>query len=330
MAIGLDKTGSSCRVDFYFPKLAEVADENAKASEGDSFRVTADSYYEAWKTYEADSENSLDYNHLKVLVLGMDFLEDEKMLGDFLKFSMSQETFARNTLVFVASPDASEVLALNDGLDTPIGTFLEEMAANSNDYKTSAFPTLGDLYNEYYNRDELLFLPVLNDNGGVPVISEYYLLKDFKPAGTLEQQISLEGMLVQNKLKEFSIKPNNDDVIKLTSPRCSYEITEADGNPLVTVTVKSEAVLMNRNYESSEERSRMQQEVNELLGQMLLETLQGVQREGGTDLTESYGKLGGYDRELYMDYADKKEIYDRRVNYVVKTDITLVDINGMQ
>ena len=66
LAIGIDKAGKGCMVDFYFPSLKEVADENAKLSETESFRVAADSYYEAWKTYEADSDSSLDYNHLKV------------------------------------------------------------------------------------------------------------------------------------------------------------------------------------------------------------------------------------------------------------------------
>ena len=124
LAIGIDETGSGCSVAFYFPQLSEIADEKAKSDEGESFRVVADSYYEAWQTYEADSENSLDYNHLKVLVFGMDFLENENALEQFLEFAVSQENFARNTLVFVASPDASDILSLNGGLNEPVGTFL--------------------------------------------------------------------------------------------------------------------------------------------------------------------------------------------------------------
>ena len=122
LAIGIDEAGSGCSVAFYFPQLSEIADEKAKSDEGESFRVVADSYYEAWQTYEADSENSLDYNHLKVLVFGMDFLENENALEQFLEFAVSQENFARNTLVFVASPDASDILSLNGGLHEPVAT----------------------------------------------------------------------------------------------------------------------------------------------------------------------------------------------------------------
>lgn len=325
LAIGLDKAGSGCRVDFYFPQLSEVADENAKSKNEDAFRVTADSYYEAWQTYEADSENSLDYNHLKVLVLGMDFLEDEDALADFLEFAISQENFSRNTLVFAANPNASKILALNDGLDKPIGTFLEEMAANSTLYKARTMPTLGDLYNENYNRNTIIFLPILDNNGGMPVISEYCVLRNFRPVGTLSMQEALEGLLIQNKLKEFSMKLDEGKILKLNAPECSYEITEKRGKPQVSLAVKSEAVWMNGKYADTEERETMQQEANKKITEMLQETLYGARDEKGVDLTGSYEKLGGYDRELYQSYVDKKDQYDAILEYTVKTDITLVD-----
>lgn len=325
LAIGLDKAGTGCRVDFYFPKLSEVADENAKKSENESFRVVSDSYYEAWRTYEADSENTLDYNHLKVLVFGMDFLEDERQLENFLKFSMSQENFSRNTLVFVASPDASQILSLNEGLDTPIGTYLEQMEANSNLYKAHTLPTLGDLYNEYYNRDKIIFLPVLSDDGGIPVIDEYYILHDFKAEGTVEQQIASEGLLLQNKLKEFSMKLDAQDILKLEKPYCTYEISEEEGNPLITVKIKSQAFLMNRSYKSTRERKKMQQQANQKLQEMMKETLLGLQEERELDITNSYEKLGGYDRRYFKEYVDKKPVFEKKVQYEVKTDITLVE-----
>ena len=53
----------------------------------------------------------------------------------------------------MASPDASDILSLNGGLNEPVGTFLEDMVTGSTVYKTHAMPTLGDLYNEYYNRN---------------------------------------------------------------------------------------------------------------------------------------------------------------------------------
>lgn len=325
LAIGIDQAGSGCRVDFYFPQLSEVADEKAKSNEGESFRVTADSYYEAWQTYEADSENSLDYNHLKVLVFGMDFLEDENALCTFLEFAVSQENFARNTLVFAASPDASEVLSLNGGLNEPVGTFLEDMVTGSTVYQTRSMPTLGDLYNEYYNHNSVLFLPVLSENGGIPAISEFYVFRDFKPVGTLDMQDALIGLLAENKLKSFSMKLSGGEIIKLNTPKCSYEIGQRRGKPQLTLTVKSEAMLMSGRCEDAVQQTRMQDEVNEELAGILTETLGGVRDEKGVDLSESYLKLGGADRELYHLYADDKTHYDAALDYEVKTNITLVD-----
>ena len=326
LAIGIDKAGNGCMVDFYFPKLKEVADENAKASETQFFRVTADSYYEAWKTYEADSENSLDYNHLKVLVFGMDFFEDERMLSEFLEFAMNQENFARNTLVFVASGRAGEVLALNEGLDLPVGTFLEEMMTNSDIYKEKKLITLGDLYNEYYNQSQVMLIPVLSDNGGIPAISEYYLLRNFKPIGTMAQSVSAIGMLLNNAWNQFSLTLENGEMISLDHPVCEFKITQDENLPLVTIKLKCEAKLLNRRFTTEKERMWLQGAVNKEMQEMILDTLEGIQKDSKTDLTGSYERLGGYNRELYQKYVDKKEIYDANVDYAVESEITLVDV----
>mgnify|MGYP004568738149 FL=1 len=325
LAIGIDETGSGCSVAFYFPQLSEIADEKAKSDEGESFRVVADSYYEAWQTYEADSENSLDYNHLKVLVFGMDFLENENALEQFLEFAVSQENFARNTLVFVASPDASDILSLNGGLNEPVGTFLEDMVTGSTVYKTHAMPTLGDLYNEYYNRNSVLFLPVLSENGGIPAILEFYVFRDFKPVGTLDMQDALVGLLAENKLRSFSVKLSGGEIIKLDAPDCSYEITTYRGKPQLILTVKSEVALMNGMCADSEKREELEAQTNRKLTEVLKETLCAAQDEKGVDLADSFRKLGGSNRSLYDRYAGDKTHYDAVINYEVKSEVTLVD-----
>ena len=326
LAIGIDKAGKGCVVDFYFPSLKEVADENAKPFETESFRVVADSYYEAWKTYEADSDSSLDYNHLKVLVFGMDFFEDERCLKEFLEFSINQENFARNTLVFVASDRAGEILALNGGLDMPIGTFLEKVMTNSEVYKEKKLITLGDLYNEYYNQSEVLLIPVLSDNGGIPAITEYYLLRNFKPVGTMDQATGAIGMLLNNAWNEFSVVLEHGEMIRIDHPSCEFEITKEDNLPLVTVKISGEARLLNRSFSGEKERIKLEKAVNKEMEQLLLDTLNGVQEDSKTDLTGSYEKLGGYNRLLYQSYVDKKEIYDACVDYSVEAAITLVEI----
>lgn len=325
LAIGIDKAGKGCMVDFYFPSLKEVADENAKLSETESFRVAADSYYEAWKTYEADSDSSLDYNHLKVLVFGIDFFEDERCLKEFLEFSINQENFARNTLVFVASDRAGEILALNGKLDVPVGTFLERVMTNSEVYKEKKLITLGDLYNAYYNKSEVLLLPVLSDNGGIPAITEYYLRKDFKTVGTMDQATGAIGMLLDNAWKEFSVTLEHGEMIRIDHPVCEFEITKEDNLPLVTVKLKGEARILNRNFRDEKEWINLEKAVNKEMTQLLLDTLNGVQEDSKTDLTGSYEKLGGYNRSLYRSYVDKKEIYDACVDYSVESMITLVD-----
>lgn len=121
------------------------------------------------------------------------------------------------------------------------------------------------------------------------------------------------------------MKLSGGEIIKLNSPKCSYEIGQRRGKPQLTLTVKSEAMLMSGRCEDAVQQTRMQDEVNEELAGILTETLGGVRDEKGVDLSESYLKLGGADRELYRLYADDKTHYDTALDYEVKTNITLVD-----
>ena len=46
----------------------------------------------------------------------------------------------------------------------------EEMIDTREDYKLKDAVTLGDLYNDISNKEQLLLVPVLSDAGGMPVI----------------------------------------------------------------------------------------------------------------------------------------------------------------
>ena len=166
---------------------------------------------------------------------------------------------------------------------------------------------------------------MLSDNGGIPAITEYYLRKDFKTVGTMDQATGAIGMLLDNAWKEFSVTLEHGEMIRIDHPVCEFEITKEDNLPLVTVKLKGEARILNRNVSDEKERINLEKAVNKEMTQLLLDTLNGVQEDSKTDLTGSYEKLGGYNRSLYRSYVDKKEIYDACVDYSVESMITLVD-----
>ena len=137
---------------------------------------------------------------MKALILSKGFLEDQKALSNFLAICSKEGLIARNTLLFVAK-DASKILALDQILDTEIGSYLEEMIDTREDYKLKDAVTLGDLYNDISNKEQLLLVPVLAEKGGIPVVESYYAVSGGAPKGEIGVNEAVLSYLSQGKLK---------------------------------------------------------------------------------------------------------------------------------
>lgn len=143
-----------------FPTPRRSEDEGTATEEIDTVFAYGNSFLEAWQQYEGRLSRESDYNHLKVLVIGEAFLENDALYQEMLDFFWESETLPRNVYVCVMQ-DTAELLEIQGLLSDDAGTYLEQFLEKNEEGGGYKIVTLGDLMDEQLNRREKLYLPYL-------------------------------------------------------------------------------------------------------------------------------------------------------------------------
>lgn len=135
-----------------FPMLVAIGVEDGSVTYKDAFPKEDD-------TGKLGAKEK-DYNHLKVLVLEEDLLEQQKLYESTLNEIAEKEIFPRNTYVCVMD-DMDELFEMEKEISQDLGTYLEEYL-KSHEAKKDRLLTLGDLLDEQANQLFVLYLPYLD------------------------------------------------------------------------------------------------------------------------------------------------------------------------
>lgn len=295
---------SGFQITMGFQNLSEVADEKAKDAENAPTKTEEMSWYEAFEESDASSPKMMDYNHMKAIILSREILEDRKMLEELLDFVKEQEVFARNTLLFTCENRAADVLELEGKLELPVGTWLEEMAAGNTELKDSAIVTLGSLLNKYENRMENLYLPVVKVEDDTIKMDQYFVISAYENCGIVDRDTYRRAMLVEGKLNQFDMDLKDGEAIRLKGIRTQKAYRQKDGEIELQVNIQAEARLLNGTISEVSYQNELKRKLEEQLGGELQKEADLLLLEMQVDMANSFYSLGGYERELYLQYRD--------------------------
>lgn len=287
-------------------------------SDKESFSVEGEKYEQAQKAYENNTNQVLDYNHLKAIILSMDFLRDPQAMRELLGWLEGEEVVARNTCLFAAKDSGAEILTLKETLEESVGTYLEQMVETQKDYKDQKVVTIGDAMNQWHNRNELLLIPVLENQGGVPAITSYAALDAFSCRGRISVKAAMAAFLCQNQMESMTFETKQGQVFTLENLSVDLQIypkTSTDSEVTVQVNLKGDARLRNTAKSRDQKREQLREQLNKQLKQNLSEMAVTLQEEMGIDLTNSYCGLGGYNRKLYFIFSEDREAYQKALDY---------------
>ena len=332
MVITVDAGNESFDVAMGFQNLAEIADEKAEDEGTEPIGIEQKNWQSAFSEGDEEHPKTMDYNHVKALILSQEILENDRLLGEFLEYMERQEVFARNTLLFTSDGNAADLLKLEGNLELSLGMYLEEMMTNQNEMKSRAVVTLGNLLNEYRNQMENVYIPVLKEQDGRPKIIEYYVLCGGKGAGTIDRESYKLAMLLEGKLNQYKIENGvtsklihyGDAAILLDRISTNYTYEKTEDGVLAKTVVTAEARLQNGRIATSEEQKQLKKEIEK---QLLRQTDTLVKLnlwEKQLDLTNSYYRLGGYRRELYEIYQSDRTAYANDLTLDISYNITPV------
>lgn len=157
-----------------FPRVENSGEQELQINEIQVPVVLNLSFEKSKEEYESHLNKAADYNHLKVLVLEEDLLEQTKAYEEMLDSLSDAEEFPRNTYV-CAVDDIDELFEMNEKLPQELGTYLEEYL-NNHEKKKDRLQTLGDLIDEKENKDMVLYIPYLEVEDSFVEWGGYYAI----------------------------------------------------------------------------------------------------------------------------------------------------------
>lgn len=142
-----------------FPRAENSGGSTGQTTELQVSTVKADTFEKSRAEYEKNLNKQPDYNHLKVLVLGEKFADNQGAYDEMLESLAASEEFPRNTYVCIVE-DTGKLLEIDSNLPQDLGTYLEEYL-DHHEEKKNRMLTLGDLIDEKENKKLMLYAPYL-------------------------------------------------------------------------------------------------------------------------------------------------------------------------
>lgn len=319
-----DEEKGSFQISMGFQNLSEVADEKAKDAGNAPTKTEEMTWYEAFEESDASSPKMMDYNHMKAIILSREILEDQGMLEELLDFVKEQEVFARNTLLFTCEDRAGDVLEMEGKLDLPVGTWLEEMAAGNVELKDPAIVTLGSLLNEYENRMENLYIPVVKVEDDTLKMEQYYVISAYENRGIVSKDTYRRAMLMEGKMNQFDLDLKDGEAIRLKEIRTQKSYQQKDGEIQLQVKLQAEARLLNGTISDVSSQKELKKKLKEQLTDELQYDADLLLLEMQVDMANSFYSLGGYDRELYQKYKGNIGDYRNHLRLDISVNVTPV------
>ncbi len=262
-----------------------------------------------WLDASKEGNRVIDYSHLKVFIIGREFLTDADEMEEFLDLLEKKSDVPRNTYV-VAADSAADVMELSEGIGESVGNYLEELLENVSEVDKRAFPTLGMLYQEQENRTETLFIPYIKEADQKPAVEHYFAWRRGEAAGDVDHAAALLSFFTQNKMESYTLMSDSADV-RLFSPHNTVSFSEGDAREIIVeVRCTGEILYEHEETGKSDLERQIEAYMNETARKMLAQ---------GIDVADSYRKLGGQKREWYVEYRDDPAEYeaDMQITYHV-------------
>lgn len=343
LAVAVTGTEENYQMAFGFEQLKDVADEKSEKENTSVLLAEGKDCMELFLHADGENPGEMDYNHLKALILSRSLLENEEQLGTFLGYLEEENLFSRNTLLFVTDDEPEQVMEMDAVLKEPVGTYLNERIASDERLKNSEAVTLGSLFRIWENENENLWIPCITCGEDKIILEEYYLMQGRMAAGKVDRETGELALLSEQKMKSYSISLGEAESVTLSNLCCSYAFTEQDDHVTEIVTIKADGQYQgnkellqktNRRNERAENRHTKSQDENALLEveaeieQTLEEKMDAMteklQQNQNADGTNSYYKLGGYARDIYLQYQKDWSGYRKNLTVEYYWDVTLV------
>lgn len=311
-AVEQSRTDGQIDVSYLYQPLDKVSDKATGQAGIDTFVVGANDFYKAWHNYENGLNKVVDYNHLKIILLGTQMLENTEQMSEMLEVLEKEENFPRNTYVCVTDK-VSEMLKLQESLPSNLGTYLEELLENNEYVDANGLPTLGNLFEEKVNHLETLYLPFFSVEEELPVQEGFYCMRRGEPVKQVSTEAAYLSFLESKNLKQAVVELEDGSFLKLSAFQTDYDLS-TQGR--VTVRISCEGKM---NFGAVDANDSISRYVSDYFTDIAGKELE----QSGIDVSNCYKKIGGYNREWYMAWKEQLETGSNK-GMLFESNLTIV------
>lgn len=158
-----------------FPELSQKDDTDLAEAKVNAPITREISFAKSVEAYDRELSKLADCNHLKVLVLGENLM-DQPQYEEMLAYLKETELFPRNTYVCVTK-DVSALFEIEEKLPEDVGTYLETYLQNHEQEQQIRLLNLGKLIDEQENKSEKLALPYIAIEDEAIIWDGYYYIE---------------------------------------------------------------------------------------------------------------------------------------------------------
>lgn len=182
MLAAVDKEDTQILFSYGFPELSQKENTDLAEAKVSAAMSSGANFAEALHVYEGQLNKVADCNHMKVLVIGQRFVEDEAHFTEMLSYLREKELYPRNTYVCFTDT-ADDLYEIEENLPEDLGSYIEAYLQNHETEKQIRLLNLGILLDEQLNQRQVLQFPYLTVQNQAIVWESNYVINHGKPAG---------------------------------------------------------------------------------------------------------------------------------------------------
>lgn len=305
MVMTLRAEDGDCVLTYKYMDLSRVSEKEKTKQGSDELTVRSSSVRGVIRRMDEKNGKILDLNHVKVLLLEAEFLEEKDFMQELVEIGNSGVDLPGNMIVFVAE-DVDAISNLQEEMDEDLGNYLAEMLEGNPNYEDTSGATFKSLICDWYNGGSSTILPSLGVQDDLPVVEGYYLMQtDVSGDDQILRKVTAEEGYVSG-LCSGAIGMVDMDVdggqIHLENVKVSYEYTATNSGVGCQLTFRGDII-------QKDSIDLSAQKLQEAAAAYLAGMIQNAYEQKGLDLANSYGHLRCHDLDLCEKYQGRAGAY---------------------
>lgn len=278
-----------------------------------------DDFAQEFLDAESSGSRTIDYSHLKVMILSQAFIEDEASMRELLELLEKKNEIPQNVYLVVAE-NAKELLNCKDVLNESVGNYLEKMFENVSEVRKQEYPTLGMLYQERDNQNETFFIPYVSEGEEELVIERYYVWRRGEAFGIVDSRTAMLSFFTQNQMEKYQMTLEDGTVVSLSDAHNKLSFSEQEGKKTVVANIRCSGEVISAGA-TAENGQQLAWQIEAYMNRIAEQTLAELQ----IDVTNSFRKLGAK-RDWYFYYQGQKNAYEQDIDVIYDVSVDWINL----